>query len=117
MLYTYLAHLICHYRDILITFQYLSLKKIGNVITPTLVLCGSNDSLVPPSMAQELYMRCGAICKKLVMIPGGGHDDTWTCHDYYSSIQQFLANVPPLPCEIGPFFDDNNLRCSIVHTV
>ncbi|KAJ0183736.1 hypothetical protein K1T71_000159 [Dendrolimus kikuchii] len=100
--------------------KYMSLKKIGHVVTPTLVLCGSNDALVPPSMAQELYVRCGAICKKLVVIPGGGHDDTWTCRDYYVSLEQFLAIVPPLPCEIGPFFDDDNnpaFRRNAIHTV
>lgn len=100
--------------------KYLSLKKIGHVMTPTLVICGSNDTLVPPAMGKELYMRCGAVCKKLVVMPGGGHDDTWTCRDYYSSVQQFLLNVPPLPGEIGPFFDDDTnstIRHTIVHTV
>lgn len=96
-------------------------KKIGTVLTPTLVVCGSNDALVPPGMAKELYVRCGSICKKLVVMPGGGHDDTWTCRDYYASIQQFLGNVPPLPDDIGPFFDahikDDSMRHTLVHTV
>ncbi|CAH0684363.1 unnamed protein product [Chilo suppressalis] len=101
--------------------KYMSAKKIASILTPTLVLCGSNDALVPPSMAQELYMRCGAICKKLVVLPGGGHDDTWTCRDYYSSVQQFLINVPPIPEDIITFFDDvskdSSSRNTSVHTV
>lgn len=101
--------------------KYLSLQKIGHILTPTLVMCGSNDGLVPPEMAQELYMRCGAICKKLVVFPGGGHDDTWTCRDYYSSIQQFLLNVPPPPEDIITFFDEASIestsRNTLVHTV
>ncbi|KAG6452177.1 hypothetical protein O3G_MSEX007499 [Manduca sexta] len=100
--------------------KYLSVKKIVHVLTPTLVICGSNDALVPPSMGQELYVISGAVCKKLVIIPGGGHDDTWTCREYYPAIQQFLVNVPPMPDEIGPYFDDSQdktIRRSIVHTV
>lgn len=98
----------------------MSSKKIRTVLTPTLVMCGSNDALVPPKMAKKLYRRCGALCKKLVVVPGGAHDDTWTCRDYYVSIQEFLVNVPPLPDDIGPFFDnghDSAVRHTIVHTV
>ncbi|XP_026761154.1 protein ABHD13 [Galleria mellonella] len=101
--------------------KYVSIKKIVHVMAPTLVVCGSNDALVPPSMAKELYMKCGAICKKLIVMPGGGHDDTWTCRDYYTSVQQFLINVPSLSENMGPFFDDvtkdSANRHSIVHTV
>ncbi|KOB77408.1 Bem46-like protein [Operophtera brumata] len=93
-------------------------KKIGHILTPTLVMCGSNDTLVPPSMAKDLYMRCGAVCKKLVVVIGGGHDDTWTCREYYTSIQNFLVNVPPLPAEVPPYFDEEQKEGhSVVHTV
>lgn len=98
----------------------MSLEKMGTVVTPTLVLCGSNDALVPPKMGKKLYMKCGAARKKLVVIPGGAHDDTWTCRDYYVSIQDFLISIPPLPDHIGPFFDsghDAAVRHTIVHTV
>ncbi|XP_063632798.1 protein ABHD13 [Cydia splendana] len=105
--------------------KYMSVNKIGQVLAPTLVICGSNDALVPPEMANQLYMRCGAICKKLTVMPGGGHDNTWTCRDYYTSIQQFLVNVPMLPASLGPLLDDedndaydNNVtRHTLVHTV
>ncbi|XP_013184971.1 protein ABHD13 [Amyelois transitella] len=101
--------------------KYLSIKKINQVLTPSLFICGSNDALVPPSMAKELYVKCGAMCKKLVVMPGGGHDDTWTCRDYYNSIEQFLANVPSLPDNVGPYFDhmskDPANRHTLVHTV
>lgn len=92
----------------------MSLQKIGRIVTPTLVMCGSNDNLVPPSMAKELYNRCGAVCKKLVVLIGGGHDDTWTCRDYYTSIQNFLINAPPLSAE--PYFDEKG-REGLVLTV
>ncbi|CAK1588277.1 unnamed protein product [Parnassius mnemosyne] len=97
--------------------KYMSLKKIGQVLTPTLIICGSEDMLVPPGMAKELYMRCGAIYKQIAVIPGGGHDDTWTCRDYYSSIQQFLLNVQPLPVDLNRFSDTTNKTPSIGHTI
>ncbi|XP_038216408.1 protein ABHD13 [Zerene cesonia] len=96
--------------------KYWSLKKIGQVLTPTMVICGTKDALVPPRMAKELYHRCGAVCKKLAELPGGGHDDTWTCRDYYTHIEQFLANVPPLP-DVVPFFDNEQKSHKIVHIV
>lgn len=98
----------------------MSLRKIGTVKSPTLVICGSGDTLVPPSMSQELYVRCGAICKKLIVIPGGGHDDTWTGREYYPAIQKFLRDIPALPVEIGPYFDSSQeatVRQSMVQTV
>ncbi|XP_068618494.1 protein ABHD13 [Battus philenor] len=100
--------------------KYMSIKKMGQVLTPTLIICGSNDALVPPGMAKDLYTRCGAICKKIAVIPGGGHDDTWTCRDYYASIQQFLLNAPAIRSEITPFSDEvikNPSIHTIVHTV
>lgn len=97
----------------------MSIQKINNVLTPTLVICGSNDTLVPPAMAKALYIKCSSICKKLVVIPGGGHNDTWTCRDYYTSIQEFLNDVPPLPSNTEPYFDNSpsTSRENIVHIV
>ncbi|KAI8430654.1 hypothetical protein MSG28_000855 [Choristoneura fumiferana] len=63
-------------------------------------------------MANQLYMRCGAICKKLAVMPGGGHDNTWTCRDYYSSMQQFLINAPHLPINLGPLLDEEEKETS-----
>ncbi|XP_072931137.1 protein ABHD13 [Epargyreus clarus] len=101
--------------------KYMSLNKMVHVSSPTMIICGSNDLLVPPTMAKELYVKCVAGTKKLAVMTGGGHDDTWTCRDYYVSIQQFLSNVPPLPDNIEPFFDEANKlpskRHSIVHIV
>lgn len=87
-------------------FQYKSLQKISNITTPTLVICGSDDTLVPPAMGKALFIKCNSICKKLVLIPGGGHNDTWTCRDYYTSLQQFLLDVPPLQTNMEVFYDE-----------
>ncbi|XP_045542170.1 protein ABHD13 [Papilio machaon] len=88
--------------------KYMSLRKMGHVVSPTLIICGTQDDLVPPTMSSDLYTRCGAICKKIVLITGGGHNDTWICRDYYGTLQQFLLTVPSLPNEVSPFIDENN---------
>lgn len=81
---------------------------MGHVVAPTLVICGTQDDLVPPTMSTDLYTRCGAVCKKIVLITGGGHNDTWVCRDYYSTLQQFLITVPALPDQVSPYIDENN---------
>lgn len=83
----------------------MSIHKICNVLAPTCVLCGSNDTLVPPSMAETLFLECRAALKKLIIISGGGHNDTWTCRDYYTAILQFLVDVPPLACS-NAYYDE-----------
>lgn len=95
----------------------MSIQKIVHVVTPTLVICGTNDTLVPPAMAMGLFSKCGAILKRLEMLNNGGHDDTWTCVNYYPTIQQFLANVPSLPEDSGPFFDETTHNPSIDHSI
>lgn len=77
--------------------QYQSLRKVSGVCCPTLVVCGAGDALVPPGMARRLLQRCGAARKRLLVLPGGGHDDTWTRPDYYPALQAFLRDAPALP--------------------
>ncbi|XP_050361300.1 protein ABHD13 isoform X2 [Nymphalis io] len=88
--------------------KYMSLNKMSCVSSATLVVCGACDALVPPRMARELLLCCGAPLKRLAVLSGGGHDDTWTRPDYYAVLQRFLLDVPPLPDEA---------RVSVVHTV
>ncbi|XP_047543994.1 protein ABHD13 [Vanessa atalanta] len=88
--------------------KYMSLHKMSSVSSATLVVCGACDALVPPRMARELLVRCGAPLKRLAVLSGGGHDDTWTRPDYYAALQRFLLDVPPLPDEA---------RVTVVHTV
>lgn len=49
--------------------------KMQQVTVPTLVLHGKNDILIPASDGEELYRQCAATDKKLVLIPGAGHND------------------------------------------
>ncbi|VVD00196.1 protein ABHD13 [Leptidea sinapis] len=97
--------------------KYMSLMKMRSVLTPTLVISGSNDLLVPPIMGKELYVRCGAVYRNLAVMPGGDHDNTWTCIDYYSTIQQFLDHVPELPESVSPLYETNDNDSQLVHIV
>lgn len=98
--------------------QYMSLQKVSKVLVPSMFICGSSDSLVPPAMGEALHFRCAAIHKRLLVIPGGGHNDTWTCREYYPSLQQFISNVPPMPefvDKVMPFFDKPQLQQPLKH--
>uniref|UniRef100_A0A146M5R6 Abhydrolase domain-containing protein 13 n=2 Tax=Lygus hesperus TaxID=30085 RepID=A0A146M5R6_LYGHE len=70
--------------------KLVSKDKIGSVNVPTLFISGLSDTLVPPRMMTELHSQCSANYKQLLQIPNGGHNDTWACHNYYSSIASFL---------------------------
>ncbi len=49
--------------------------KMSHIHTPTLVIHGQSDVLIPAGDGQELYRCCAATDKKLVLIPGAGHND------------------------------------------
>jgi hypothetical protein len=58
--------------------------KMGEIEVPTLVLHGARDVLIPPADGQALYDRSAAADKRLVMIPGAGHNDLmWLGRDAY----------------------------------
>lgn len=49
--------------------------KMEQVRIPTLILHGQSDVLIPHTDGQELYRRCAATTKHLVLIPDAGHND------------------------------------------
>lgn len=62
-----------------------NLTKIRKVTTPTLIIHGENDVLIPPEEGQQLYEQSGADDKQLVLIPGAGHNDLM-----YVGMEQYL---------------------------
>ncbi|KAK0180672.1 hypothetical protein PV327_003031 [Microctonus hyperodae] len=60
-------------------------------------LIGMSDTLVPPRMMADLYNNCKSTCKRLVTIPDGTHNDTWTKNGYYHNIQTFLNELREKP--------------------
>jgi len=70
--------------------------KISQTRTPTLVIHGQSDVLIPASDGQELYRRCGAKEKRLVLIPGAGHNDLMLVGvaAYFEAIRGFVQQRP-----------------------
>jgi alpha-beta hydrolase superfamily lysophospholipase len=66
--------------------------KMARVTTRTLVIHGQADVLIPPSDGQELYRRCAAPDKRLVLIPGAGHNNLMMVgmSRYFEAIQVFV---------------------------
>jgi len=73
--------------------QFESNKKISAVVCPTLFISGSKDELIPPKMMMELHSRCAAAEKKIVKIPEGTHNDTWTVKGYNDTVYEFIEKV------------------------
>lgn len=69
-----------------------NLSKIGKVTTPTLIIHGENDVLIPPEDGQQLYGQSGADDKQLVRIPGAGHNDLMYVgmEHYFREISNFI---------------------------
>ncbi|KAK9500974.1 hypothetical protein O3M35_002119 [Rhynocoris fuscipes] len=73
--------------------KFMSKEKVGSITSPILFISGQTDCLVPPRMMAELYRLCGSTTKLLVTFPLGGHNDTWTCPEYYHCIELFLDSI------------------------
>lgn len=67
--------------------------KIERIHIPTLIIHGQNDILIPPDDAHELYRYSGAAAKRLVIIPGAGHNDLlwFGATDYFQAIRDLSA--------------------------
>ncbi|MBF0563380.1 MAG: alpha/beta fold hydrolase [Alphaproteobacteria bacterium] len=52
-----------------------NLDKIARVTVPTLFIHGEQDWIIPVTDARALHQRCGATSKRLLTIPGAGHND------------------------------------------
>jgi alpha-beta hydrolase superfamily lysophospholipase len=66
--------------------------KMARVTLPTLIIHGQDDVLIPVSDGQELYNRCAASDKQLVLIPGAGHNDLMMVGmaQYFEAIRTFV---------------------------
>lgn len=56
-------------------WRYSSLSLVGNVVTPTLVVVGTQDLRDPPSEAEQYYaaLQLKRVPTELVLIPGANH--------------------------------------------
>ncbi|MFH0847129.1 MAG: alpha/beta fold hydrolase [Chloroflexota bacterium] len=70
---------------------YLNKVKIRKVTSPTLIIHGELDELVPLEEGRELYQASGAVTKHLLVIPGVGHNDIMMAGElYFGTIETFV---------------------------
>jgi len=69
-----------------------NLSKISTILTPTLVIHGAEDTLIPPSDGRGLYDASPAQNKRLLLVPGARHNDLLSVdpQGYFSAIQDFI---------------------------
>jgi uncharacterized protein len=59
----------------LITQRFESIKKVGQIGSPLLVVHGEQDSLIKPELGRKLYEAAQGP-KEFVLVPGGSHHNT-----------------------------------------
>jgi alpha-beta hydrolase superfamily lysophospholipase len=72
---------------------YCPLRKLASSDVPLLVLHGSHDELIPATDGKAAYDSAKALDKRLVLIPGAGHNDLMFHPLYWESIARFVSDV------------------------
>jgi uncharacterized protein len=85
---------------LILRHRFDSISKIARLKLPILFLHGSQDTLIPPSMSQQLY-EAAPEPKRMVLLPGGGHDNSASV-----APREFIEAVRPFTSDKG----DKNLR-------
>jgi fermentation-respiration switch protein FrsA (DUF1100 family) len=72
-----------------------NLSKIGQVSRRTLIIHGEEDELIPPSDGQALYAHSASGDKRLLLIPGAGHNDIMMVgtSQYFGAIREFVSHA------------------------
>ncbi|HIN79503.1 MAG TPA: alpha/beta hydrolase [Planctomycetes bacterium] len=68
-------------------------SRIGSITCPLLVLHGEEDEMVPLEQALEVH-RLAPEPKRLVVIPGGRHNDSRQSGVALDAVREFLAELP-----------------------
>lgn len=69
-----------------------STPLLSGVSVPTLIVCGQEDTLTPPSDSEAMHRAIGG--SRLVLLPGAGHlSSLETPEPFNESLHAFLANL------------------------
>lgn len=73
-----------------------NLEKIDRVRVPTLIIHGERDWIIPIGDARALYEASPAADKKLVKVPGAGHNDLMMIgrRAYFGAIAELCGTAP-----------------------
>lgn len=68
------------------------LARVSCITLPVLIIHGEQDNLIPASEAVKLFDTVGSKVKRLVTIPGVGHNDIMLAgmDKYFSAIKEFV---------------------------
>lgn len=75
------------------------LAKIERIRVPTLIIHGADDWIIPVKDGQALHHHAGTATKRLVIVPGAGHNDLLYvgARDYFAAIRDFVADTATPP--------------------
>jgi len=75
-------------------FERANLEKIGSITMPALILHGEYDEIIPHEQAEIFFENVGSGDKKLLTIPGAGHNDILLIgmQQYFQAIRDFVFN-------------------------
>lgn len=69
------------------------LPKLRRGDHPLLVLHGEDDTMIAPAEAERAFEAAGTSTKKLVIIPGHGHNDVSFADLYWKALAEFLSTL------------------------
>ncbi|MBW4632356.1 MAG: lysophospholipase [Iphinoe sp. HA4291-MV1] len=77
--------------NLILTQRFDSIRRVPNLKMPVLFIHGTDDVVVPAFMSQDLYAAAPEP-KKLVLVPGGGHNDIAEVASsvYLQAVQSFV---------------------------
>jgi len=77
------------------SYRFATAEWMAGVQTPTLVIHGDRDSVIPYRLGQRLYDALPGP-KRFVAIPGGDHNDSAPAapERYWAAVREFIASLP-----------------------
>ncbi len=90
-----LSYLLPVFRSVrLEEFERANLEKIASITMPVLILHGQYDEVIPHEQAEVFFENVGSRDKKLLTIPGAGHNDIMLLgmRQYFQAIRDFVFN-------------------------
>ena len=67
--------------------------KVQSIAIPSLVIHGERDALAPVAQAREMHRAFPSADKRLLIIPGAGHNDLLHCglNEYFAAVREFVS--------------------------
>ncbi|CAI8051527.1 Protein ABHD13 [Geodia barretti] len=67
--------------------------KVASIVLPALVIHGEEDTLAPVEQAREMYKSFASEQKRILTIPGAGHNDLLYrgINEYFTAIREFVG--------------------------